>query len=89
MLERKVLTRLMEPVRTVVGQDLLEPASAHFTRQKGERDWLYICQFRSEPTALAIQQGDNKPRGLVKRVAVYQQGTYRGEPILNLAVLFR
>jgi len=58
----------------------------HFTCQEGERGWLYICQDRSEPTAMAIQEGNNH-RVPVRRVAVFQQGTYRGEPILNLAYI--
>jgi hypothetical protein len=35
---------------------------------------------------MAIQEGNNH-RVPVRRVAVYQQGTYRGEPILNLAMI--
>lgn len=54
--------------------------TAHFTCQDGERDWLYICYVRKEPTPIGIQQG-GKPSP-AERVGIKRIGTYQGEPIL-------
>ena len=60
-------------------------ATASFKCRDGERDWLYICQVRTEPTPMGTRAGI-KPT-TVDRVAVRSMGYYRGRPVLSYHVL--
>jgi hypothetical protein len=55
-------------------------ATMSFKCRDGERDWLYICQFRMEPTPKGTKAGI-KPT-TVERVAIRSMGNYQGRPVL-------
>jgi hypothetical protein len=59
--------------------------TAHFTCEEGQRDWLYICRVRYEPTPIGIREG-GKPT-TVERAGITRMGTYQGKPLLSYRTL--